>query len=72
MTEWCTTRSMAAAVVPVDTAEQSNGPAMSLPMPPETPHHISATVVLEQVKANQRSPKSSCDCGTLCNAHKGH
>ena len=37
---------ISAAVVPVETAAPSNGPALSLPTPPETPHHISATVVL--------------------------
>ena len=34
-------------MVPVETAAPGNGPALSLPTPPETPHHISATVVLE-------------------------
>ena len=34
------------AVVPVETAAPGNGPALPLPTPPETPHHISATVVL--------------------------
>ena len=30
----------------METAAPSSGPALSLPTPPETPHHISATVVL--------------------------
>ena len=38
---------ISAAVVPVETAAPGNGPALPLPTPPETPHHISATVVLE-------------------------
>ena len=37
---------ISAAVVPVETAAPGNGPALPLPTPPETPHHISATVVL--------------------------
>ena len=37
---------ISAAVVPVETVAPGNGPALSLPTPPETPHHISATVVL--------------------------
>ena len=39
---------ISAAVVPVETAAPGNGPALPLPTPPETPHHISATVVLNQ------------------------
>ena len=39
---------ISAAVVPVETAAPGNGPALPLPTPPETPHHISATVVLYQ------------------------
>ena len=38
---------ISAAVVPVETAAPGNGPSLPLPTPPETPHHISATVVLE-------------------------
>ena len=38
---------ISAAVVPVETAAPGNGPALPLPTPPETPHHISATVVLD-------------------------
>ncbi len=34
-------------MVPVETAAPGNGPALPLPTPPETPHHISATVVLD-------------------------
>jgi hypothetical protein len=30
----------------VETAAPGNGPVLPLPTPPETPHHISATVVL--------------------------
>ena len=37
---------ISAVVVPVETAAPGNGPALPLPTPPETPHHISATVVL--------------------------
>ena len=37
---------ISAAVVPVETAAPGNGPPLPLPTPPETPHHISATVVL--------------------------
>ena len=40
---------ISAAVVPVETAAPGNGPALPLPTPPETPHHISATVVLEPI-----------------------
>ena len=40
---------ISAAVVPVETAAPGNGPALPLPTPPETPHHISATVVLEGI-----------------------
>ena len=40
---------ISAAVVPVETAAPGNGPALPLPTPPETPHHISATVVLDSV-----------------------
>ena len=36
-------------MVPVETAAPGNGPALPLPTPPETPHHISATVVLSGV-----------------------
>ena len=37
---------ISAAVVPVETTAPGNGPPLPLPTPPETPHHISATVVL--------------------------
>ena len=40
---------ISAAVVRVETAAPGNGPALPLPTPPETPHHISATVVLGSV-----------------------
>ena len=33
----------------METAAPGNGPALSLPTPPETPHHISATVVLSGI-----------------------
>ena len=50
---WETSTYGPAAVVPVETAAPGNGPALPLPTPPETPHHISATVVLRW-KAWQR------------------
>ena len=50
---------ISAAVVPVETAAPGNGPALSLPTPPETPHHISATVVLNQ------SQGGMCICGAM-------
>ena len=37
-----------AAVVPVETAAPGNGPALPLPTPPETPHHISACSISAQ------------------------
>ena len=43
---------ISAAVVPVETAAPGNGPALPLPTPPETPHHISATVVLTYLREN--------------------
>ena len=42
---------ISAVVVPVETAAPGNGPALPLPTPPETPHHISATVVLGRICA---------------------
>ena len=42
---------ISAAVVPVETAAPGNGPALPLPTPPETPHHISATVVLSRLNS---------------------
>ena len=38
---------ISAAVPPVETAAPGNGPAPPLPTPPETHHHVPATVVLE-------------------------
>ena len=55
---------ISAAVVPVETAAPGNGPALPLPTPPETPHHISATVVLNRAKALMDSHgcrKQPCD-----------
>ena len=34
--------------IDLETAAPGNGPALSLPTPPETPHHISPNVVLER------------------------
>ena len=42
-------RRISAAVVKVETAAPGNSPALPLPPPPETPHHISATVVLDRM-----------------------
>ena len=59
---------ISAAVVPVETAAPGNGPALSLPTPPETPHHISATVVLETISnlhqptGRERNPPQSPFC----------
>ena len=56
---------ISAAVVPVETAAPGNGPALPLPTPPETPHHISATVVLRRIQMlreypAKNEPSSSC------------
>ena len=50
---------ISAAVVPVETAAPGNGPALPLPTPPETPHHISATVVLEPILKTGETRMSS-------------
>ena len=52
---------ISAAVVPVETAAPGNGPALPLPTPPETPHHISATVVLALVHADSRPAEENVD-----------
>ena len=50
---------ISAAVVPVETAAPGNGPALPLPTPPETPHHISATVVLKVIRGAMESSRQS-------------
>ena len=51
---------ISAAVVPVETAAPGNGPALPLPTPPETPHHISATVVLRLGRTVLTSMSPEC------------
>ena len=53
---------ISAAVVPVETAAPGNGPALPLPTPPETPHHISATVVLSRMWLSALFPVVGLDC----------
>ena len=45
----------------METAAPGNGPALPLPTPPETPHHISATVVLALVHADSRPAEENVD-----------
>ena len=48
----------------METAAPGNGPALPLPTPPETPHHISATVVLDAIEAKEwkRENGQKWDC----------
>ena len=69
---------ISAAVVPVETAAPGNGPPLPLPTPPETPHHISATVVLGVLATAQGMETDAefvraChgESANVCRIHRG-